>query len=176
MFRTARHQQVRHKQYGRASAASVMSLVLVLAVAWLLWSGIYKPMILGLGILSIGITLLLAIRMNFFVHTEGLPKLMLRLPGYWVWLLKEILVSSFDVARIVLSPRLPISPTVITLTSDSAEELPQVILGNSITLSPGTITIDIDESEVLVHCLTEQGANDLKHGDLMQRIRRLEKS
>lgn len=159
---------------GRATPAALLCLCLVLAAAWLIWSGIYKPMLIGLGALSVGLTAWLAVRMDFFEHTEGLPGLLLRLPAYWWWLLKEIVVSSIDVARIVLSPSLPISPTIITLRNESERELPQVILGNSITLSPGSITIDIDENELIVHCITKAGAESLELGELLRRIEQLE--
>lgn len=156
------------------SFLALVSLTLVLSVAWLLWSGIYKPMLFGLGTLSVAMTVYLAVRMNFFSHTHGLPRMMLRLPGYWIWLLKEIVKSSWIVAKVVLSPSLPISPTIVTLRSEKSRELPQVILGNSITLSPGTITVDIDEHEVLVHCITQSSARDLVEGELMQRVSQLE--
>ena len=142
-------------------------------MAWLLWSGIYKPLLLGLGALSMVITLVFAVRMDFFKHTEGLAKLAIRLPGYWLWLLLEILKSSIQVARIVLSPRLTLEPRLVRIVRQGEDELPQVILGNSITLSPGTITIDIDESEVLVHCVSEQGAADMEGGEILRRINNL---
>jgi multicomponent Na+:H+ antiporter subunit E len=145
----------------------------VLSVAWLLWSGIYKPLLLGLGVVSVVITLVFAVRMRFFDHAAGLGRMAVRLPGYWLWLLKEILVSSVHVARLVLSPSLPIQPRLVYILSEPGEELPQVILGNSITLSPGTITIDIDEKAVLVHCISESGAKDMESGELLRRISQL---
>ncbi len=148
---------------------------MVLTIAWLLWSGIYKPMILGLGVFSIAVTTYLAVRMNFFAHTGGLQFMALRLPLYWAWLLKEIVKSSIEVARIVLSPSLPISPKIVSITSKNSEELPQVILGNSITLSPGTITIDIDGSDILVHCISDATAADLKEGEYLKKVDQLER-
>jgi multicomponent Na+:H+ antiporter subunit E len=151
-------------------------LALVLSVAWLLWSGLYKPLLLSLGAVSMVVTLVFAVRMNFFEHTEGLAKLAIRLPGYWFWLLTEILKSSIQVAGIVLSPSLNLQPRLVKIVRQDEDELPQVILGNSITLSPGTITIDIDESEVLVHCVSEQGAADMESGELLRRIDNLKAS
>lgn len=154
---------------------STVTLVAVLSAAWLLWSGIYKPMVLALGVLSVVIVVYLTRRMDFFSHASGIPRILTRLPAYWLWLLKEIVVSSWDVAKIVLSPSLPISPTLVTLKSGTDEELPQVIMGNSITLSPGTVTLDIDDGEIMVHCLTKKGADALKNGDITQRVRNLER-
>ncbi|MFT7140752.1 MAG: multicomponent Na+:H+ antiporter subunit E [Sulfitobacter sp.] len=157
-------------QCGQVPVWQLLLLTLVLSVAWLLWSGLYKPLLIGLGSVSVGVTLIFAVRMKFFEHTEGLAQMAIRLPGYWLWLLGEILKSSVQVSRIVLSPSLPIQPRLVKLVCKSSDELPQVILGNSITLSPGTITIDIDETEVLVHCIDEAGAQDMESGELLRRV------
>ena len=145
-----------------------MSLLVVLMLAWLLWSGIYKPILLFLGAFSCGLCLYLAHRTGFFKNVTGLH-LLPRLPGYWWWLSKEIVKSSFEVARIVLSPKLEISPTVIQLDAEPEGPIGQVILGNAITLSPGTVTLDVYQGKLLVHCLTRKGADELRSGDTNSR-------
>ncbi len=160
-------------QRGETTPAGVLFLLLGLAVAWLLWSGLYKPILLGLGAFSCVLTAYLAYRMGFFRH-QALWTLLPRLPAYWWWLLREIFVSSFDVAKLILSPSLPISPTVVELQAETQSEVGQVILGNSITLSPGTVTLDLYEGKLLVHCLTRQGARALQSGEATRRAAQLE--
>lgn len=164
----------RLRQAGQTSVGALLGLTVILSLAWLAWSGYFKPLLLILGAFSVAITLYLSIRTNFFEVSGGLLGMASRLPGYWLWLLVQIVRSSFDVAKIVLSPSLPISPSVVRLKCPRDSVLPQTILGNSITLSPGTITADIDEQEVLVHCLSEAGAVDVESGELLSRIRALE--
>src|SRR5688572_28100831 len=80
---------------------------------WLLLSGIYTPFLVlsGLGA-SIAVALL-AQRMEL-ADREGHPiHLGLAAAAYWPWLLKEILKSGWQVTRIILDPRLPISPTLV---------------------------------------------------------------
>jgi len=89
-------------------------------------------------------------------------------------LLQEVIRSSIEVARVVLSPSLPISPTLVALTTAEASEAGKVILGNSITLSPGTVTIDVDEDELLVHCLTRESALELTRLEAQRRVAGLE--
>ena len=148
------------------------SLLLILLVSWALWSGIYKPLLLWLGLFSSLLSVLLAYRMGFFHHAISLRSL-LRLPAYWWWLLREVIKSSLDVARLVLSPSLPISPTIVELTTTEASDAGKVILGNSITLSPGTVTIDMHEDRLLVHCLTRDSALDLLNHEAQRRTARL---
>jgi multicomponent Na+:H+ antiporter subunit E len=98
------------------------------------------------------------------------------LPGYWLWLLREIIISSWDVAKLILQPSLPISPTVVILEAETKTDVGQVIFGNSITLSPGTVTLDLHEGKLLIHCLTSEGAKELQKGEANRRAANLERS
>ncbi|MDG1287720.1 MAG: Na+/H+ antiporter subunit E [Rickettsiales bacterium] len=151
----------------------MLGLLILLAVSWLLWSGIYKPLLLGLGAFSCVLVLIVASRIGFF--DKGVFSLHLgpRLPRYWIWLLKEIVISSLDVSRIVLSPSLPISPTVVKLKDTPDDPVGQAILGNAITLTPGTVTMDIVEGQMKVHCLTKDAAAAILAGEMSRRAHTL---
>lgn len=165
--------RIRGKQRGASRTAAMFLLLAVLMVAWLVWSGLYKPLLLVLGFLSCVLCVYLANRMGFFERL-ALVKVMARLPGYWVWLLKEVIVSSWDVARTILHPKMPISPTVVEIDAGSDSEAVQVILANSITLSPGTVTLDMHKGKLKVHCLTRAGAEALLAGEAQRRAMALE--
>lgn len=162
-------------QTGKARPSSVILLFVILSISWLLWSGLYKPLLISLGIFSCLLSVYLAYRMGFFKHHKALLRLMPRLPGYWMWLLKEIVVSSIDVAKLILNPSLPISPKVVKLKALPKTDVGQVILGNSITLSPGTVTLDVYEGEITVHCITSEGAKELEKGEANRRAAALER-
>ncbi len=147
----------------RRSFRSALLLTLLLVAAWLLWSGIYKPLLLWLGVISCLLSVYLAYRVGFFDRPTGLHVLP-RLPRYWLWLLGEIARSSVEVCRIVLSPRLPIAPRVVELTAEPKGPVGQVILSNAITLAPGTVTLDLHDGKLLVHCLTQGSADALTSG------------
>lgn len=148
--------------------ASILALCLILVTAWLLWSGIYKPLLLGLGTFSCILSVYVAYRLGFFRDSSGLHVIP-RLPRYWGWLMPEIVRSSIDVARIVLDPKLPISPTVVEFEAEPKGPVGQAILGNAITLSPGTVTLDVYDGRLRVHCLTREGAESLLSGDANRR-------
>jgi multicomponent Na+:H+ antiporter subunit E len=162
-------------QRGEARLSSVLLLLLILAISWLLWSGLYKPLVMGLGAFSCVLSAYLAHRMGFFRH-QALIRLLPSLPGYWLWLLREIIISSLDVAMLILKPSLSISPTMVLLKSEAQTDVGQVILGNSITLSPGTVTLDVHEGQLLVHCLTRESARELQNGEANRRAAALERS
>ena len=155
-----------------------MQIVLTLIlwfVAWLLWSGLYKPLLLGLGVVSCLLVLVLARRMDFFDRDVFSLHLIGRLLPFWGWLGKELVVSNIKVARIILSPTMPISPTVTKIEALSEGPVGQAILGNSITLTPGTVTMDDHEGTLIVHCLTADGADDLAQGEMNRRVAALGK-
>lgn len=160
---------------GKAQISSILLLLLVLAISWLLWSGLYKPLLMGLGAFSCVLSAYLAHRMGFFRHHKALLRLMPRLPGYWLWLLREITISSIDVAKLILKPSLPISPTVVELQAATKTDVGHVILGNSITLSPGSVTLDLHKGKLLVHCLTAESARQLQKGEANRRAAALER-
>lgn len=145
-------------------------LLLILASAWLLWSGIYKPLLLFLGAFSCLLSLYLAHRMGALDPSVFAWHLVPRLPGYWAWLLKEIAISSYEVAMIVLKPSLPTSPTMIEFDAASTDPVGQAILGNSISLTPGSVTLDIHEGKLTVHCITQAGADALLLGEMSRRV------
>jgi len=111
--------------------------------------------------------------MDFFKNHIALRALP-RLPGYWAWLLLEIIKSSIDVARIILSRKMPITPTLVELEASTNGPVGQAILGNAITLSPGTVTLDVYDGRLRVHCITQAGATALKTGEFERRTRALD--
>jgi multicomponent Na+:H+ antiporter subunit E len=151
-------------------------LAILLAAAWLLWSGFLKPVILMFGALSVALVLITAHRMHFFDTDFFALRLTSRLVRFWLWLGREIVRSSLDVTRVVLHPRLPIKPTVVEFDAHCEHPVDQTILGNSITLTPGTLTLSIDDKRFTVHALTEEGARDIAGGEMDRRVSGLRKS
>ena len=148
----------------------VILTLLVWFAFWLLWSGLYKPLLITLGIISCLLVFVLARRMAYFDKSIYPPGLVFRLIPFWTWLSKELVITNLLVARIVLSPKMKISPTVVEIDALSKGPIGQAILGNSITLTPGTVTMDDHEGRLIVHCLTEEGARDLQAGEMNRRV------
>ncbi len=151
-----------------------ISLGLVLFAVWLLLSGIFEPLLLGLGLGSCLAVVLIVRRMDV-LDREGHPiHLGWRALAYWVWLAREIVAANFDVARRILDPRLPIDPKIIRVKTSQRSELGQVIYANSITLTPGTVSMRVSEDSILVHALASQPAADLESGDMDRRVTAME--
>ncbi len=76
-------------------------------------------------------------------------------------LIKEIFIANIQVAKIVLNPRISISPCLVKFKTTLKNNLSKTILANSITLTPGTITVSIDGDEFIIHCLNEEYGESL---------------
>lgn len=151
-----------------------LSLGGVLALAWLLLSGHYSPLILVFGLISVVIVVAIALRMDVLDH-EALPIHLTRhFPGYWLWLGGEIVKANIDVAKRIWSPSLPISPTLYLLKTSQPGELGQVIYANSITLTPGTVSVSLNDGKILVHAIAREVGDDLADGEMDRRVTRIE--
>lgn len=153
---------------GRLGAYGLLTIIL--AGAWLLWSGMYKPLLLGLGVFSCILTVYLAHRMRFFDANFFALRFSSRLFVFWLWLLKEIVVSSIEVARVVLARHVRLSTKVVEIDASDLDLVDQALLGNSITLTPGTLTMDVTDGRMLVHALTAEGADSIAAGEMQRRV------
>ncbi len=154
--------------------AHAISLALVSYSLWLLLSGHYNALLLSLGAVSILLVVVIALRMDV-IDREGHPiHLTLKVLPYWLWLGWEIIKSNLDVVRRILSPALPISPTVLRVKASQRSALGKVIYANSITLTPGTVSINIEANEIEVHALTREAATSLRAGEMNRRVAELE--
>jgi len=150
-----------------------VSLILVLFAVWLLFSGIYTPMIIGFGIGSCIVVALIARRMDVVDH-EGLPfQIGPKIIIYWGWLIIEIVKANFDVAKCVLFPKTYLRPSLFLSKITQKSDLGRVIYANSVTLTPGTVTVDLHEDNILVHALTITAADGVKSGEMDQKVTKI---
>ena len=146
---------------------------LLLAFVWLLWSGHYtldKPLIALFGLLSCLAVVVISRRMAAASRYRPRRTLGFRTLLYLPWLFWQIVKANIQVARIILDPRLPISPRVIRVKSSQRGERAQVLFANSITMTPGTISLDVSLDTITVHALTEEIARDLESGEMDRKV------
>jgi multicomponent Na+:H+ antiporter subunit E len=143
------------------------SLFLTLYAFWLLLSGFFTPFLMTAGAGCALAVVWFARRMDVVDHPIRLgPKALV----YWIWLIKEIVKSGWDVSKIILNPKLPISPTMVRFKPSQKTDVGLVLHANSITLTPGTIAIEVSADEFLVHGLTRGGAEGTIDSDMDRRV------
>ncbi len=77
-----------------------------------------------------------------------------KMPAYLAIVLKDIVVASFSVARLILSPRQP-RPIFVCYPLQLEHPLAISILASTISLTPGTVSADVsdDQKTLLIHTL-----------------------
>jgi multicomponent Na+:H+ antiporter subunit E len=151
----------------------IVSLGAALFAFWLALSGHYTAFLVTVGAFSAGLCTLLAIRLRILDDAHAVH-LLPRALTYWPWLVWEVLKSALVVTRIVLHPRLPISPTLFFVKPSQKTPVGLATYANSITLTPGTLTVSLENGTFLVHALSRDGADDLESGRMDARVRRFE--
>ena len=150
------------------------SLAVVLFSLWLALSGHYTPFLLGAGAAAAVLCVVIAVRMGI-ADSEGHPVHLVRgALTYFPWLLREIAKSAWSVSKLILNPRLPISPTMTQVVATQKTTVGVASYANSITLTPGTITTGVKGNVLTVHALTLEGALDLERGGMDARVSRFE--
>jgi len=140
---------------------------LTLFVFWILLSGSFKWVHLGVGFV-----------LSFLVawinsgHSPFVPKFRLwfRIPLYIPWLLYKIFESGIYLSRLILHPKLPIDPHLVFMETKLDHHGAVVLLGNSITLTPGTITVEADRKNLIVHAMDKTISDDLAGKEIESKI------
>jgi len=151
-----------------------VSAAISLFVFWVLLSGYFTPFLLTAGAVSAIAVIAFARRLEL-VDPEGHPvDYSFSMMRYMPWLFVEIVKSAWDVVKIIVHPRLPISPLFVRVKPSQVSAIGRVAYANSITLTPGTITVVAGREEFLVHAITKAGAEGLAQGEMDRRVTRFE--
>ncbi len=154
--------------------ARALSAALALYLFWLVLSGFFTAFLMSAGFACAFAVALFGRRMDV-IDREGHPvHLTWRALVYWPWLVKEIVKSAWSVSRIILDPKLPISPTLVRFKPTQRTPEGLVTHANSITLTPGTISVEVAHDEFLVHGITRESAEGTIDSDMDRRVSWLE--
>jgi multicomponent Na+:H+ antiporter subunit E len=154
----------------------LISLTVVLFLFWLALSGHYKPFLLAAGAASAVLCVAVATRLRI-ADAEGHPAhLAWSALTYFPWLFWEIAKSGWAVTKLILHPRLPISPTMTKVIASQRTSVGIATYANSITLTPGTLTAGVKGNVLTVHALVRDGAIDVEGGGMDARVTQFERS
>lgn len=145
---------------------------------WYIMSGFFDLTHTIMGIISVGIVMAINYKLkshSFFAGETDVIKdiRFLYVPYYFGWLLVQIVVSGVQVAKILLSPSLPIETSVVRFKVDFPNPHCKMILGNSITLTPGTLTVDIEGDEFIVHAISPVSFEGIASDTMPQKVLKL---
>jgi len=119
---------------------------------WLLLNGSLAADTLAVGaVVALVITLLSRNGMTFLSGYHYTPKALVATLLYLSFFFKELMKANFRLAKIVLSPSLPINPGFVKVQTKLKSPMGRLLLANSITLTPGTLTVEMEGDWLYVH-------------------------
>jgi multicomponent Na+:H+ antiporter subunit E len=127
-------------------------------------------------VVAVAVTLLIR-PVRRAMPANRVPGAFLALLEYIFILMVDVIKNGLQVARIVLTPSLPIKPGIIAIPSFCATDMGTALSAHAITVSPGELVVEISEDGIMyTHCLdatgSEQKAADAQRMrvNLLQRI------
>lgn len=137
-----------------------LATFIVLFVIYLfLASFAISEMVLG-AIVSAVLTVLLVRFVNFKIDLLLPIKLFKFVFIYLPVFIWKLILANIDVARRILSPKIPLNPGIVKVHTDLEGDFGKLTLANSITLTPGTLSIDIVDNYIYVHTVDIKGHSE----------------
>ncbi len=135
-------------------------LFVTLVLFWALLNPSMAPDVLLIGVVAaFVITLLFGDALATFSGLRKTPQAVVTALVYLPYFLKELVKANLRLARIVLSPDLPLNPGIVKVRTRLKSPMGRLLLANSITLTPGTLTVELDGEWLYVHCVNLRSAD-----------------
>lgn len=104
-------------------------------------------------LIAMGVSLFIPARRQPVDLRRGLISLS-GLLRYALLVVADMFKSAYNVARIVLDPKLPIRPGIVAIDSGCQSELATALSAHAITLTPGEMVVAMDERGIMyIHTL-----------------------
>ncbi len=146
-------------------------IIALLAFLWFTFSGEKKPFLISCGIASIIITFLVCNKAKIFSVKSYILKF--TFIQYAFLLIKDIILSTIEITKIVYSDKVSINPGTICIDTKLMNDQEKVMLANLITMTPGTFVIAVNGDEFLIHSLNyDKFASNKKLNAIFEKSRK----
>lgn len=137
-------------------------LAVPMAGLWMIVSGGISLDSFFVGyVLGFAILMMLNVR-QIEINVRKLPDQVVAFVIYTLTLMRDIWLSSVDVARRVLDPNMPMQPGMIAVRTQDADEseFAAAFSAHGITITPGELVVDFDDKHTMyVHCLDVEASS-----------------
>ena len=133
---------------------------LVLYLVDLLLAGFVASEFIVGAVVSAVLTLILAKYVNYTIDYKAPYRLLVFIFWYLPVFVWQLLLSNLDVARRVLSFKIPLNPGFVKVETSLKGDFGKLTLANSITLTPGTLSIDVDDNHIYIHTVDIKGGTE----------------
>ena len=134
-----------------------LATFLVLFIVYVLLAGfVVEELIIG-AVVSLILTAIIAKYVDYKVDYKLPFRLLVFIVIYIPIFIFQLVLANFDVARRVLSPKIPLNPGFVKVQTELEGNFGKLILANSITLTPGTLSVDINGKDIYIHTVDVKG-------------------
>ncbi len=155
-------------------------LALPLACAWTIYTAQPTPGNFALGYLFSLLGILATGLRGDSLKIRNAIRQVYNLFAYTLFMSKEIFVAGWNVAMIVLAPKMPIAPglTQVNTGDESENELISAASAHGITITPGELVVDFEETSedgvlMIVHSLNMDASGGNLERDQAWRLKRI---
>ncbi|MCI2400849.1 Na+/H+ antiporter subunit E [Aliiroseovarius sp. N1Y82] len=131
-----------------------------LLLFWILLNGSLAFGTLTAGAVAAGaITFLFKDSLSVFSGYRIMPASLVASVRFVAFFFRELVRANLQLARLVLTPSLPIRPAIVRVHTGLKSPVGRLLLANAITLTPGTLSVEIKGEWLYVHWVSaEAGA------------------
>lgn len=146
-------------------------VIILFILLLLFWFALSFRIDLTIAIIGLLVSLVVCL-LNYdlvFNHSEVTKltfKFLYRIFILFFVLIFNIAKSNIEVAKIVLSKKMPIDPGFVKIKNPLKKELNQALFANAITLTPGTLTVDMNHDEIIIHGLVKDSVKNIDTSSL----------
>ncbi|MCD6436277.1 MAG: Na+/H+ antiporter subunit E [Clostridiales bacterium] len=129
------------------------NFILLFISMFLLWTGLVFPITVQEVIMGVILSGLISTLVALRIKGKETYKIsgIFDLIKFIIVFIGELIKANLAMAKIVLSPSLPISPKIVKIKTSINFKFGRAMLANAITLTPGTLTIDVIDDELYIH-------------------------
>ena len=146
-----------------SQASKISKFIFTAIFVFLIWLAFTTTFALPEVITGVVVSLIIAYYGYRSFTSLGLksitPKRFLYMVEYIFVFLWALIKANLNVAKIVLTPKMPIKPGIVEFESKLKSDYAKMILANSITLTPGTFTVDIVDNRFYIHWLVVEATD-----------------
>ena len=135
---------------------SYFKIIALFVILWTIFSGSDKPLMIACGIIGVVATFVLCVKGKIVSKQSYIIKLSFF--KYVYILIRDVIVSSIKMTKIIYSNKININPGTITMNVSKLTNQEKVLFSNLVTMTPGTFVIAIEGDNFLIHSLNK---NDL---------------
>jgi len=133
---------------------------IVLFASYVALAGFEMTELIVGAVVAAVLTIVVTKNVNYTIDYKFPVKLIIFIVLYVPVFVFELIKANLDIARRVLSPKIPLNSGFVKVKTDLEGDFGKLTLANSITLTPGTLTVDVEEDELYIHCVDVPGETE----------------